>query len=448
MGYKMGEFRNNSLYDRVNKLLVSYEWSDCTFSVRDKKFRAHKLILGISSPVFEAMFYGPLSTNSDVIITDIEPDIFQQLLNYIYTDKVDITSIEEAFELLYVSKKYILEQLSEMCIQYVQSNLNIDNVVTILNYPDYMQDKQLISSSVQLFCEHASYLLQENKKKINSCCLQKILASDDMNISEKELIIFTFEWTASYCEVNNISKDFKNRREILIKNGLLKLLRFLSLSIQDVDEIYSNDQNLLLTQESENIKWALKQTNIICNNAIMETICTNTAPRYSLNLHWHLCHRSPVRSAAPLVINPNNYFIQCNFKANKSLFINNLNIPSRMMSAVNYCNNTPKHYCENILISIVSEVDNSIISCYNYKENVEYDSNIDIEFKNPCFIRKNNWYKICFHWPTNDTFFSYSYGIQCRDTAYVSNRIFLEFQDMFQSSDNYGSFLRGLRFCL
>lgn len=68
-----------------------------------KDFKAHKLILGISSPVFEAMFYGPLSSNEEIAITDIEPDVFQLLLNYIYTDKVEIPSIEQAFELLYAS---------------------------------------------------------------------------------------------------------------------------------------------------------------------------------------------------------------------------------------------------------------------------------------------------------------------------------------------------------
>lgn len=45
----------------------------------------HRYYIGISSPVLEAMFYGPLSTNEEIIVTDIELKIFQLLLNYIYT---------------------------------------------------------------------------------------------------------------------------------------------------------------------------------------------------------------------------------------------------------------------------------------------------------------------------------------------------------------------------
>ncbi|CAK1603061.1 unnamed protein product [Parnassius mnemosyne] len=444
MGYKMGELRNNSLYDRVNKLLVSYEWSDCTFSVCEKKFKAHKLILGISSPVFEAMFYGPLSTNSDIVITDIEPNIFQQLLNYIYTDKVDITSIEEAFELLYVSRKYLLEHLSEVCIEYVQSNVSIDNVITILNYPDYMQDKQLLSSSLQLFCEHANFLLQENKKRISSFCLQKILTSDDMNISEKDLIKFVFDWTVDYCEANNISINFKNRREVLVQNDFLKLLRFFTLSLNDIDEIILDDNNLLLPHESENIKQVLSKQVL----EIPDSLSLITVPRHSLKLQWNFCHRSPVRSATPIIIDSNHNFIQCRLKTNKSIFINNLNIPSQMAPVINYCHNTLKMYHEHISISLQCESDNSIIAHYNFKDKVEYDSNIDIEFKEPCFIKKDSWYKICFHWPRHDRYYSFSYGIQRRDTLYTSNRIHLKFEDLCSASDNYGSFLRGLKFCL
>lgn len=167
MGYTKNKKSNNnqaSLYDRVKKLLVSYEWSDCSFIVTGKVFKAHKLILGITSPVFEAMFYGPLSSDEMIEITDINSSTFQLLINYIYTDNVEITSIDQAFLLLYASRKYLLEQLCDICIAYIKANISVDNVIEVLNYPDFMHDNQLISFSLKLFCEHANYLLQEKKK--------------------------------------------------------------------------------------------------------------------------------------------------------------------------------------------------------------------------------------------------------------------------------------------
>ncbi|KPI93752.1 hypothetical protein RR46_12917 [Papilio xuthus] len=246
--------------------------------------------------------------------------------------------------------------------------------------------------------------------------------------------------------MNNIPVDFLNRRDVLIKNGLFQLLRFLSLSVNSLDEIVRSESSLLLPQEFEYIKKMLERSALCSNN--IDTISTLVIPRKPLKLQWYLCHRSPVRSATPAIIDSTHNYVVCKLKTNKSIFINNLNIPSRMTPVLNFCNNTPKQYCENVSISLICASDNCVIAQYRYNNNVDYDSNIDIEFKQPCFIKKDNWYKICFHWPKDDNLFSFSYGIQCRDTAYTSNRIYLEFEDVFSSSDNYGSFLRGLKFCL
>lgn len=43
--------------------------------------RAHRLILAVRSPVFEAMFYGPLADGADhVDITDIDSSAFKSML--------------------------------------------------------------------------------------------------------------------------------------------------------------------------------------------------------------------------------------------------------------------------------------------------------------------------------------------------------------------------------
>jgi speckle-type POZ protein len=43
-------------------------------------FKAHKLILASCSPVFEAMFFGPLAEKQCISISDVEPHVFRSLL--------------------------------------------------------------------------------------------------------------------------------------------------------------------------------------------------------------------------------------------------------------------------------------------------------------------------------------------------------------------------------
>lgn len=439
MGHKVNELRLNSLYDRVNKLLVSSEWSDCSFSVSGKKIKAHKLILGVSSPVFEAMFYGPLSTSDDIKITDIEPTIFQLLLNYIYTDKLDIRSIEEAYDLLYASRKYMLENLTQVCITYIQSNLDIDNVITVLNYPDYIQDNQLVSYALRLFCQHADYLLKENKRYITLTCMQKVLNSNEMNISEKDLVKEVFEWTMFYCDQSNIKSDFQNRRDVLVKCGLLKTLRLFTLSMEDIEEITTWPCNLLISDEIEDLKRVTKMNGNIPNRDI-SNFNTKIVPRNTLNLHWCLCHRAPIRSESPIVIMYNST-IHTRVKANKSTFVNSLNVQSRMAPVINPCNTSV--YCEQFTVTVTCESTKKTISTFNFKSDIQYDSNIDINFSKPLLFRKNLWYNISITWPQLKNFCLYA--VESRDTCYTNGKIAFEFEDL---TKNGGSFLRALKFCM
>ena len=87
-----------SLRDSQKKLFLNDHMSDVTFYVgliedveeqksisldRLHRIPSHKLILASSSPVFEAMFFGPLakaSDQSEVKVLDIEPEAFIAML--------------------------------------------------------------------------------------------------------------------------------------------------------------------------------------------------------------------------------------------------------------------------------------------------------------------------------------------------------------------------------
>ncbi|XP_013188807.1 BTB/POZ domain-containing protein 2 [Amyelois transitella] len=443
------EISKRNLYDRVKKLLVSYEWSDCRFSVSGKDFKAHKLILGISSPVFEAMFYGPLSTDHDVVITDIEPGIFQLLLNYIYTDNVEIISIEQAFELLYASRKYLLEHLSEMCIAYIKENISIDNVIEILNYPEYLQDKQLISSSLNLFCQHAYHLIHENEMLLSSEYLKLILERDRINVMEKDLIKHVFEWSQYICKLNNMACTLENRRKILIENGILKLLRFFTLSIDDFEEVIKDDNNLLLPNESIYIMRVLRQSEDVISNDTNNLLNLSLIPRSPLKMQWQFCHRSPIRPVAPLVIDSSNYIVTTRLKCNKSIFINSLYIPTRMSPPITFRNNGPEKYSELLCVSIISESDNNVIKQTNFLNTVQYNAFVDVELNEPCLIKKDEWYKIRFLWPQH-SYVPHAYMVEFRDSVYKGYQISLKFNDILSvgTVGRHGSFLGGLKYCL
>uniref|UniRef100_N1QSM8 Speckle-type POZ protein-like protein B n=1 Tax=Aegilops tauschii TaxID=37682 RepID=N1QSM8_AEGTA len=77
------------LSSQLESMLEDGRGADVTFLVGSQEFRGHRSFLAARSPVFGAQFYGPMAEKDDmprVKVIDVEPDIFQMMLHYIYKD--------------------------------------------------------------------------------------------------------------------------------------------------------------------------------------------------------------------------------------------------------------------------------------------------------------------------------------------------------------------------
>ena len=82
--------------------------SDVMLMVGGSELRAHKLILATRSPVFAAMFRHEYKEKVDsaVDVKDVELDVFQEMLKYIYTGEVSSLD-KHASELLIAAEKVL-----------------------------------------------------------------------------------------------------------------------------------------------------------------------------------------------------------------------------------------------------------------------------------------------------------------------------------------------------
>ena len=78
-----------SLLKNLHEQVESEVFCDVEISVGQNSFRAHKAVLCASSSYFMAMFSGGLRESSldKVTIHQVNPGIFQNLLDFIYTGK-------------------------------------------------------------------------------------------------------------------------------------------------------------------------------------------------------------------------------------------------------------------------------------------------------------------------------------------------------------------------
>ncbi|CAB0045128.1 unnamed protein product [Trichogramma brassicae] len=149
------------LPDDLGQLFESQKFSDVTLIVCGKEFQAHKAILAARSPVFSAMFEHEMEERKQnrADISDVEQDVFREMLRFIYTGKAP--NLEKmADDLLAAADKYALDRLKVMCEEALCSSLAIDNAADILILADLHSADQLKAQAIDFINTHATDVME------------------------------------------------------------------------------------------------------------------------------------------------------------------------------------------------------------------------------------------------------------------------------------------------
>ena len=149
-----------TLSDDITALFENQNNTDIEIEVKGHKFCAHKLILIARSPVFAAMFEHHMkeSIQNRVIINDIEKEVFNNVLRFIYTDKVVKGDVESNKKLLSAADKYNLVELKSICEEFLISQLSAETVSEVLILSD--------THSAENLKTYAIDFIQRNESKV------------------------------------------------------------------------------------------------------------------------------------------------------------------------------------------------------------------------------------------------------------------------------------------
>ena len=209
---------------------------------------AHKFVLSISSPVFEAMFYGELAETTDSIeLPDCEYDSLLELFRYMYSDEV-ILSGSNVMGVLYLAKKYIVPSLTDKCTNFLQDHLDPSNVFSILPSAQKYEEKHLEDRCWKVIDKQTEEAVKSDGfATIERSLLEAVVVRDTLSIKEVNLFKAANLWATNECERQGLSTDGEIKRRIL-GESIVKGLRF---PVMKQDE-FSNavlDSQILTPQE-------------------------------------------------------------------------------------------------------------------------------------------------------------------------------------------------------
>ena len=236
---------NNDLFSDV-KFVVKTADDE---SERKQVIPAHKFVLSISSPVFEAMFYGKLAETTDSIeLRDCEYDSLLELFRYMYSDEVNLSG-NNVMGVLYLAKKYMVPSLAEKCTKYLQENLNPSNVFSILPFALKYEEKNLTDQCWKVVDKHTKEALKSDGfATIDRSLLEEVVVRDTLTIEEEiELFKAVDLWAAKECERQGLAADGKKKRSILGEE-IIKAIRFAIMDEKDFASVVL-DSKILKKEE-------------------------------------------------------------------------------------------------------------------------------------------------------------------------------------------------------
>ena len=146
----------------LEQILDEPTLSDVTFVVNGRNFQAHRIILAARSPVFGALFqneFREMKIKSTVDIVDIDADVFEELLRFVYTGRVN--QLEQLAEhLLFASNKYDMRELKTMCEDELSRRLSVENAARTLILSDLHSSRRLKCKAIHFINQHSTDVVE------------------------------------------------------------------------------------------------------------------------------------------------------------------------------------------------------------------------------------------------------------------------------------------------
>jgi BTB/POZ domain len=207
------------------------------------RMRAHKLVLASNSSVFEKIFYSDTDSQNEIDVTDINKDIFELILNYIY-GRDYVVNDKNAVQVLYAADKYNLKNLSKECLKFVTDTIDTSNALDILNDFYHIGNDRINNKCLRIVLNNpCAYLKPRSMHNLKPEVLKRIAESKRINCSTQDLHRVVFHWLKVHGEIEDKSKQFDHET-------MHKMAMCLQLSEQDLARKEITDRTYLRYESS------------------------------------------------------------------------------------------------------------------------------------------------------------------------------------------------------
>ena len=225
--------------ERISHLYNNELMSDVIFLVRNEnasihcRIPAHKFVLAASSSVFFAMFHGPIAeSKNEIEIADCEnSECLLEFLKFVYADEIDL-NWDNSFNILYLSKKYMIPALSIRCCEFLSRTLTKENVLAVLQQSVKLDEPGLTARCLEFIHPVTSHVIEmEAFLYLDLNTLKIILQEDRLQVPEINLFLAVEKWCKSKVIRRKMNECPESWRKVL--SDAIYLIRFPCMTSQE-----------------------------------------------------------------------------------------------------------------------------------------------------------------------------------------------------------------------
>ncbi|XP_005088937.1 kelch-like protein 12 [Aplysia californica] len=164
---------------------------DVSLQAESTRVDVHKCILAASSPYFRAMFTFDTRESPQHVVKlhNVSGFVLEDLVKFFYTGDIVLTD-SNVQALVTAAEMMQITALRDQCELFMSSALCTENCVEVYNFADFQNLERLKCSAEAYLLENFQELYdKEAFLKMRLQNLSKIISSDDLNVSQEEVVL-------------------------------------------------------------------------------------------------------------------------------------------------------------------------------------------------------------------------------------------------------------------
>ncbi|XP_069119412.1 kelch-like protein 24 [Argopecten irradians] len=185
------------IHTSLEDMYQSRRHTDVEITVEDKTFHCHKTVLSAISPYFDAMFSSGMRESLDSVVTlhNIDKDIFEHILDFIYSGK-SVVTVDNVQELIKAAALFQVQYLHEKCEQFLLENICAENCIGAWKLGKSHECPQLSQKAWALVMEHFSDICRSDDFLwLDVDDIISIITDDHLMVANEEVVCdAVFRW--------------------------------------------------------------------------------------------------------------------------------------------------------------------------------------------------------------------------------------------------------------